>query len=178
MSPRPALNPSVLASAIQSQVQITSGYNVSIFLIPYRVANSAAGDEPIKLTISGNKTLPGLAEGENWQFSTDDPGQEIAETIVGKFGGISPLSFEVPYDPMLLKILVVHAKTNFTVLVVYDDTNYECAYYIEVFDCFLTTPGSTSGMSNNSAGNMTVTLQPRGGGRLADSMRTTEVLRD
>ena len=157
--------------------QFKSGYNVAILLVPVTVINKAAGNEVIRLTVSGTKSLPGIAEGENWQFSTDNPAQEIAETIVGKFGNINALSFEVPYDPMLLQKLVAHAKTKFTVRVVYDDAEFTDIYRIDVFGCFLTTPGSTSGTQNNAAPTMTVTLQPRGGGRLADCMDITKAPR-
>jgi len=160
-----------------SQNPMKSGYNVIILLIPVNIANSAAGTETIQLTVSGNKTLPGIAEGENWTFSTDNPEQEIAETVTGKFGGISPLSFEVPYDTEMLEKLTAHAKTNFTVRVIYDDTKYSDIFRIDVKDCFLKTPGATSGTANNSAPTMTVTLQPRGGGKLADCMEITKAPR-
>ena len=162
---------------IRSQVQVTSGYKVLVFLVPVRIVNPAAGMATIQLLVSGTKTLPGFADGETWTFSTDDPAQEIAATITGKFGGIVPLAFEVPYDPMLLEKLVAHAETNFTVRVAYDDTAYEHVYRIDVKDCFLTNPGNTSGMANNAAGTMMVTLQPRGGGRLADCMEITQAPR-
>ena len=162
---------------IKSQDPMKSGYNVIIMLVPVVVINQTAGNETIHLRVSGNKTLPGLAAGENWTFSTDDPDQEIAETIVGKFGGITPLSFEVPYDPILLEKLVAHAKTNFTVRVIYDDAEYADIYRIDVKKCFLTTPGSTSGTANNAAPTMTITLQPRGGGKLADCLDITKAPR-
>jgi len=149
-----------------------SGYKARVTLIPKKPSGA-----PIKLTVSGNKTLPGLADAENWTFSTDDPDQEIAETIVGKFGGVSPLSFEVPYDPDLLETLVGHATTNFTVNIIYDDTALDSIYAINVMDCFLTTPGSTSGTANNSAPTMTVTLQPRGGGKLEDCIKVEKTIR-
>lgn len=98
----------------ESTTPIKSVYKAEVYLIPVTVLNAAAGTETIHLKVSGNKTLPGLADGETWTFSTDDPDQEIAETIVGKFGGIAPLAFDVPYDPMLLQKLVAHAKTMFT----------------------------------------------------------------
>jgi len=157
--------------------QFKSGYNIAILLVPVTVINKAAGNEVIRLTVSGTKSLPGIAEGENWQFSTDNPTQEIAETIVGKFGNFIALSFEVPYDPMLLQKLVAHAKTKFTVRVVYDDAEFPDIYRIDMLGCFLTTPGSTSGTQNNAAPTMTVTLQPRGGGRLTDSMEITKAPR-
>ena len=72
---------------------------------------------------------------------------------------------------------VAHAKTKFTVRVVYDDAEFPDIYRIDVFGCFLTTPGSTSGTQNNAAPTMTVTLQPRGGGRLADAMEITKAPR-
>jgi hypothetical protein len=152
-------------------------YKVSVFLVPVRTVNPAAGMETIQLLVSGTKTLPGLADGETWTFSTDDPAQEIAATIAGKFGGVAPMAFEVPYDPMLMEMLVAHASTNFTVRVVYDDTIYPNIYRIDVKDCFLTNPAGTSGTANNSAGTMTITLQPRGGGRLADCMDITQAPR-
>ena len=166
-----------MSAIYTSTAPMKSGYKVAILLVPVTVINPAAGMETIKLKVSGNKTLPGIAEGENWQFSTDDSEQEIAETIVGKFGGIAPLSFEVPYDAMLMEKLVAHAQTNFTVRVAYDDAQYDKIYRIDVKDCFLVTPGSTSGTANNSAPTMTVTLQPRGGGKLADCMDITAASR-
>ena len=164
-------------SEIKSIDQFKSGYKAFITLVPVIVPNPAASDDRIKLIVSGNKTLPGLAEGENWTFSTDASDQEIAETIVGKFGGISPLSFEVPYDPILLEKLVKHAATNFTVEIEYDDANFENVYLMEVFKCFLITPGSTSGTANNAAPTMTVTLQPRGGGKLSECLAVTKIAR-
>ena len=164
-------------SALKSIDQFKSGYKALVTLVPVVVINTSAGTTPITLSVSGNKTLPGLAEGENWTFSTDDEEQEIAETITGKFGGISPLSFEVPYDPILLEKLVAHAATNFTVKIVYDDASKENIYGIDVFDCFLTTPGSTSGSANNAVPTMTVTLQPRGGGKLVDCLSVTKTPR-
>jgi hypothetical protein len=158
---------------ITSEVQFKSGYKVRIFLVPVTVINPAAGTDMIRLTVSGNKILPGIAEGETWTFSTDDPEQEIAETIAGKFGGVNALSFEVPYDPMLQAKLVEHAATNFTVRVVYDDAQLPMIYCIEVKDSFLTTPGSTSGTANNAAPTMTITAQPRGGGLIRDCIRVT-----
>jgi len=162
---------------IISTDKFKSGYNAEVLLIPVTVVNTAAGTDTIRLHVVGNKTLPGLAEAENWTVSIDDREQEIAETIVGKFGGISPLSFEVLYDPILLEKLVAHAKTMFMVQIVYDDAEYTDTYVIDVKKCFLTTPGSTSGAANNSAPNMTVTLQPRGGGKLADCIDVTKVPR-
>ena len=161
----------------ESTDQFKSGYSVVVMLVPVRVLNTAAGMETIRLTVSGTKSLPGIAEGETWQFSTDDPEQEIAETIAGKFGNVSAFSFEVPYDPILLQKLVTHAKTKFTVRVVYDDAELPDIYRIDVLGCFLTTPGSTSGTQNNAAPSMTITLQPRGGGRLADCMDITKAPR-
>jgi len=165
------------SNIITSQYPMKSGYKVTIFLVPVIVINSAAGNDTIQLEVSGNKTLPGIAEGETWTFSTDNPEQEIAETIAGKFGGIAPLNFEVPYDALLLEKLVAHATTNFTVRVVYDDAIYTQIFRIDVKDCFLVTPGSTGGAANNSAPTMTVTLQPRGGGKLADCMDITQAPR-
>jgi len=162
---------------ITSQKPFKSGYSVIVILVPVRVANTAAGMEQIRLTVSGSKTLPGIAEGESWTFSTDNPVQEIAETMTGKFGGVVPLSFEVPYDPVLLEKLVAHARTNFTVRIVYDDTEYEEIIRIDVMNCAIKTPGSTGGTANNSSPNMTITLQPRGGGRLVDCMEITQAPR-
>ena len=166
-----------MSTIFESTDQFKSGYDISVFLVPLVVVNPEAGEEIIKLTISGTKSLPGIAEGENWQFTTDNPNQEIGETIVGKFGNVNALSFEVPYDPMLLQKLIAHAKTRFTVRIVYDDTALDSIYRIDVLRCFLTTPGSTSGTANNAAPNMTVTLQPRGGGRLIDCMEITKAPR-
>jgi len=154
-----------------------SGYKARVRLIPTDSDGTRMEGAAIKLNVSGNKTLPGLAEAEEWSFSTDDPEQEIAETIVGKFGGISALSYEVPYDPDLLEQLVGHAETNFITEIVYNDARYSKVHVIEVLDCFLKTPGSTSGTANNSAPTMTVILQPRGGGKLADCLRVTLVER-
>ena len=164
-------------NVITSQDAVKNAYKVFIFLVPVRVANTAAGMEKIKLKISGNKTMPGIEDGETWQFSTDDPEQEIAETIAGKFGGATPLVFEVPYDPMLIQKLTAHAATNFTVEVIYDDTFYPDIYKIAVNDCFLLSPGKSGGTGNNSSPNMTITLQPRGGGSLADCLDITKAPR-
>ena len=154
-----------------------SGYNADVLLIPVNVVNTVAGTDTIRLTVTGNKTLPGLADGETWTVSSDDRKQEVAETIAGKFGGISALSYEVLYDPILMAKLVAHAKTMFTVEIIYDDAEYEDTYVIDVHKCFLTNPGSTSGAANNSAPSMTVTLQPRGGGLLKDCIEVTKVAR-
>ena len=166
-----------MSNIITSDVQFKSGYKARIFLVPVMTINPAAGMETIKLTVSGNKTLPGIAEGETWTFSTDDPAQEIAETIAGKFGGVNKLDFEVPYDPFLLAKLTEHAGTNFTVRTIYDDAQFSKIYSIEVIDCFLTTPGSTSGTANNSAPTMTISAQPRGGGLIADCIKVTSAPR-
>ena len=166
-----------MPNIITSDVQFKSGYKARIFLVPVTVVNTAAGTDVIKLTVSGNKTLPGISEGETWTFSTDDPEQEIAETIAGKFGGVNKLDFEVPYDPFLQAKLVEHAGTNFTVRTVYDDAQYASIYCIEVVNCFLTTPGSTGGTANNSAPTMTISAQPRGGGLIADCIKVTEAPR-
>jgi hypothetical protein len=152
-----------------------SGYKARVRLIPTDGNGARIESAAIKLNVSGNKTLPGLSEAEEWSFSTDDPEQEIAETIVGKFGGISALNYEVPYDPSLMETLVGHANTNFTVEIVYNDTRYSKIAVIEVFDCFLKTPGSTSGAANNTAPTKNIILQPRGGGLLADCLQVTFV---
>ena len=165
------------ATIIKSQDQFKSGYKALVTLIPVVLAKQGLDKNPIKLSVSGNKTLPGIAEGEEWAFNTDDEEQEIAETIVGKPGGISPLSFEVPYDPILLEKLVAHTSTNFTVEIIYDDTSKKFIYAISVFDCFLKTPGSTGGTANNAAPTMTVTLQPRGGGKLEDCIMVEKTAR-
>jgi len=154
-----------------------SGYKARVRLIPTDSNGSRLEGEAIKLDVSGNKTLPGISEAEDWSFNTDDPEQEIAETIIGKLGGISALSYEVPYDPDLLQKLVGHADTNFIVEIVYNDARYSQIQVIEVLDCFLKTPGSTSGAANNSAPTMTVVLQPRGGGKLEECLRVTSVSR-
>ena len=101
-----------MSEIITSEVQFKSGYKARIFLVPVTVINPAAGMNVIKLTVSGNKTLPGIAEGETWTFSTDDPEQEIAETVAGKFGGVSKLDFEVPYDPFLQGDLRYRTRTR------------------------------------------------------------------
>jgi len=172
----PDVIPPQLAAA---KDQFKSGYNAIVSLFP--LTTNAQGEwvavEEIRLEVTGNKTLPGLAEGENWTRSTDDPDQEIAETIVGKFGGVSPLSYEVPYDPVLLAKLVSYAKNQFTVRTIYDDEQLPYIYKIYVYGCFLVTPGSTSGTANNSAPPMTVTLQPRGGGRLSDTFEVIKTAR-
>ena len=164
-----------MSTPLKSVDHFKSTYKARVTLIP-AVVMPGVSQTPIELLVSGNKTLPGLADGETWTLSTDDPMQEIAETITGKFGGVSQLSFDVPYDPILLRRLVAHALTNFTVEVIYNDTALDHIYAINVFNCFLVNPGNTSGTANSSAPTMTVTLQPRGGGLLADCMsveRTT-----
>jgi len=172
-------DPNVLPpSSAAAKDQFKSGYKAFVSLFPLRSGqNGWEAIEEIKLEVSGNKTLLGLAEGENWTFSTDNPEQEIAEVIAGKFGGVSPLSYEVPYDPVLLQKLVSYAKNQFTVRTIYDDEQLEFTYKIYVYGCFLTTPGSTSGTANNSAPTMTVTLQPRGGGKLEDTFYCEKTLR-
>jgi len=161
----------------ESTDQFKSTYNAFVHLIPVVVVNSAAGNETIKLKVSGNKSLPGVEDAEEWEFKTDDPEQEIAEKIIGKLGSISELSFEVPYDPILLQKLVAHAKTRFTARIIYDDAEYDEIYRIDVLKCFVKSPGSAGGTANNSAPNMTIKLQPRGGGKLADSLSITKAPR-
>ena len=161
----------------ESVDKFKSGYEAIVHLIPVTIVNQEAGNETIKLSVTGNKTLPGLADAENWTINSDDKNQEVGETVVGKFGGISVLSFEVLYDPILLAKLVAHAKTKFTVRIVYDDSEYDDIYRIDVFNCRLVSPGSTSAGANNSAPSMTVTLQPRGGGKLADSLEVVKTPR-
>jgi hypothetical protein len=158
---------------VKSKDAFKSGYKAKVTLLPIRTAKSGLSLEPIELKVSGNKTLPGFTDAETWTFNVDDDEQEIAETITGKFGGATALSYEIPYDPVLLEKLSAHAATNFAVQIVYDDTQFTDIYGITVHDCFLVNPGNTSGTSNNSAPNMTVTLQPRGGGKLADCMTIT-----
>ena len=164
-------------SAIKSIDRFTSGYKALVSLIPVVVPNTAAGTATIHLNVSGNKTLPGIEEAEEWSYSTDDPEQEIAEKVIGKLGGISPLSFEVPYDPISLEKLVAHSATSFMVQILYDDARHMHIYKIKVFDCFLKTPGSTGGTANNAAPTMTVVLQPRGGGKLSDTLEVEKTLR-
>ena len=166
-----------MSAFFESQDQFKSTYNAFVHLIPVAVINPAAGNETIKLTVSGNKSLPGIEDAEEWEFKTDDPEQEIAEKIIGKLGSISELNFEVPYDPMLLQKLVTHAKTRFTARIIYDDAEYDDIYRLDVFKCFLKSPGSSGGSANNSAPNMTIKLQPRGGGKLADNMAITKAPR-
>jgi hypothetical protein len=161
---------SIPPTVITSEDQFKSGYAATILLIPVVTVNPLMDKTPIQLEVSGNKSFPGIEDGEEWEFKTDNPEQEIAEKIVGKSGGISPLSYEIPYDPMLQKILVAHAKTQFTVRILYDDTSLPKIYKIDVLKCFLKSPGTTSPFANNSAPNMTITLQPRGGGKLADTL--------
>ena len=154
-----------MSTIIRSERQIKSGYDVAVFLVPTNPPGST-----FRLDVSGTKTLPGVSDAETWTISTDDPEQEVAEIITGKVGGFSALSFEVLYDPEMLEKLVAIARSQFTVRVVIDDKSKPDLCTIEIKNCFLVTPGSTSGSANNAAGTMTITLQPRGGGKLSDSM--------
>ena len=161
-------------STITSQNQFKSGYKAKVTLMPVTVINQAIPTEernlPIQLTVSGNKSLPGFEDGEEWDFKTDNPDQEVGEKIVGKFGGITPLAFEVPYDPVLMKKLVAHAETKFTVQIVYDDAQLDYIYGINVLGCFLKNPANTGGTGNADAPKMTITLQPRGGCKLSECL--------
>jgi hypothetical protein len=148
-------------------MKFRSGYNAAVRLKPTKPAGTA-----IKLEVVGNKTLPGFTDGETWTISSDDPDQEIAETIAGKFGGITALAFEVLYDTDLLETLVGHAKTEFDVEITYKDNETDTCTVV-VHKCYLTNPGSTSGTANNAAPTMTITLQPRGGGKLEDCLSIT-----
>jgi len=167
-----------MSTVFEAQDKFKSGYNASVLLIAEEVASSAvqAGDQ-IKLEVVGNKGLPGFEDAEEWDIRSDNPTQEIAEKIVGKFGGISSMGFEVLYSPSLMEKLVAHAKTKFTVRITYDDTEYDSIYRIDVLKCFLKNPGSSGGSSNNVAPTMTVTLQPRGGGKLDECIEVTEIPR-
>jgi hypothetical protein len=170
-----------MTAMVTSRDQFKSNYKSTVFLVPVITSNSSnpsvAAKEIIKLEVSGNKTLPGFEDGEEWTFSTDNPEQEIAEKIVGKFGGIAALVYEVPYDPMLLELLVAHKDTNFTVRIIYDDTQYSEIYKIDVLKCFLKNPGSAPSGANNSAPTMTITLQPRGGGLLSECLDISSTAR-
>ena len=159
-----------MSTIIESKDKFKSGYMARVMLVPVTVTNPAAGREMIRLEVSGNKSLPGVDEAEEWEFKTDNPEQEVAEKIIGKMGGMSALNFEVPYDPVLLQKLIAHASTKFTVRIFYDDAELPDQYLISVLGCFLKTPGSTSGVANAAAPTMNVILQPRGGGLLKDSM--------
>jgi hypothetical protein len=121
--------------------------------------------------------LPGISDAETWTINTDNPEQEIAETIAGKFGGISALEFNVTYDPLLMATLVAHANTKFTVQFVIDDPALDAIIGINVPGCRLVSPGSSSSASNSSAGAMTVKLQPSGGGLIADVLQVVQTAR-
>jgi hypothetical protein len=166
-----------MSADIISEYGFKSGYNAEVRLRPVTTVNSSLAKTPIRLHVVGNKMMPGFEDGESWTISTDDPEQEIAESIAGKLGGIVPLSFEVLYDPFLVETLVAHAKTMFTVEILYDDTEFAEVILIEIHKCFLKNPANTSGGANNAAQNMTVTLQPRGGGKLTDCIEVTKVTR-
>ena len=156
--------------AIQ-KAQFKSGYLARVQLVP-------KGGTAITLDVSGNKTLPGFTDGETWTFTTDNPDQEIAETIAGKLGGINVLSYEVPYDPNLMKQLVGLSDLPITIQVLYDDEALDMVYQINVKKCFLINPGESGGTANNSAPTMTIKLQPRGGGKIADCIEVEEATRD
>ncbi len=151
---------------------IKSLYKALVTLKPIVVTNTSLSTDPIKIETT-DKTLPGIEAAETWDIKTDDPEQEISQKVVGKLGGLSQLDFAVVYDPILQNKLVDHVGTRFDVVYVYDDAELNEIVAITAKDCFLVTPGSTGSAANASAGTMTVSVQPRGGGKLRDCLEVT-----
>ncbi len=138
-------------------------------LQPTRLRNTSLTTDPIPLETT-DKALPGIEAAETWTISTDNPGQEVGEKIVGKFGGLSQMDFNVVYDAFLQSLLVDHAGTQFDVIYTYDNTELPEIVVIIAHECFLITPGSTGSATNASAGSMTVSLQAKGGKTLRECL--------
>ncbi|GHT22456.1 hypothetical protein FACS189419_05050 [Planctomycetales bacterium] len=156
-------------TALAGTVPIKNMTKVHIILHPENEIDGAeAADLLLKCT---QKTLPGISDAETWVISTDDVEQEIAETVTGKFGGITALEFTLTYDPALMAQLVDYAKTSHEVRVFYDNPKWSYYVGIAVPGCEIISPGSTSSGANASAGEMTVKLQPAGGGLIKDVLK-------
>lgn len=148
---------------------IKSLRDVQISLVPTRTTNSDVTMDPINLAYT-DMTLPGIESAETWQISTNDPLQEVAETIVGQLGNVSQIDLNITYDMLVMIEMVAHAKSYFDIIYTYDSPDLEEIAVITAHNCRLVTPGSTSSASVNSAGQQTISFQPRGGGLFADCL--------
>ncbi|MDR1269650.1 MAG: hypothetical protein LBK82_09000 [Planctomycetaceae bacterium] len=137
-------------------------------LIPVTVLDPEATTDPIELNCT-SKSLPGFEDAPTWQILTDNPEQQVAETIKGKLGGMTALEFTENYDPVRQVFLSRYLRAKLTVEIVYDDPYLDFIAAITIPNCELLNPGGgTSGGETNSAGTMVIKVQPRGGGTIAD----------
>lgn len=142
-----------------------------VTLIPVTVTNPDAGNDAIVLNCT-KKSLPGVQPANTWTINSDDPEQEIAETVAGKFGGLSVLEFVEVYDMVRIADRVKHANTDFDVQMIYNDPKLPIIVAITAVSCRMVSPGETGGAQDNeSSGECTIKLQPSGGGKIADCLK-------
>jgi hypothetical protein len=147
-------------------------------LIPTIVLDPNATTNPIVLNCT-SKSLPGFEDAPTWQILTDNPEQEVSETIKGKLGGMTALEFTENYDPVRQVFLSRYLTAKLTVEIIYDDPQLDFVAAITIPNCELLNPGgSASGGEVNSAGTMVIKVQPRGGGKIADLIQIEVTERD
>ena len=131
-------------------------------LVPTRVLNPNATEDPIPLKTT-NKSLPGFDDAPIWEIVTDDPAQEVAEKVKGKFAGMKMLEFTEVFDPVRSVLISKHHNSTLEVVMIYDDPKLPFIAAITVPDCELVNPSDSSGGETNSKGDMVIKVQPIGG---------------
>jgi len=118
-------------------------------LIPTRVLNTEASNEPIELNCT-NKGLPSFDDAPIWEIITDNPEKEVGERIKGKCAGMKVLEFTETYDPVRIVQLSKHLTSTLDVEIIYDDPKLPFIAAITIPDCELINPGDSSGGETNA----------------------------
>jgi len=155
-------------------IMITNMRKVRASAIP----TGSGSNTPIDMFCT-SQSMPGLQDANTWGFLNNDPDMEVGLTEVGASPGMNPLPFQMADTPALRAEMTEHMAngTKFDIKYVYDDKNYEEILTIIVHGCFILNPGSSETTEIESVPMMTVSFQPRGGGKLEDIMTTTSVAR-
>jgi hypothetical protein len=140
-------------------------------LIPVTVLDPGTPTTPIELNCI-SKSLPGFEDAPTWQILTDNPEQEVAETIKGKLTGMTALEFTETYDPVRVVFLSKYLRAKLTLEIIYDDPALNFIAALTVPNCELINPGGgVSSSEVNSASTMVIKVQPRGGGKIEELLQ-------
>lgn len=152
------------------QQDVTNLYKITVQAVPQ---GDGAG-ETIQLKCT-SKSLPSLPEAQKWSVVTDDPEEDVGITEVGKTESMSTLEYEILYSFAMLFTLNEHMSngTKFNLVHTHENKALSMREVITVKDCFLMS-ASNSSSDNAGTANLTVTFQPRGGGKLTDHITVTQ----